>query len=370
MQNVAASLSASLIERDAEVNAILLAAVAGEHVLFVGPPGTAKSHVCRSFARCIDGLKYFEVLLSPSLDPDEVFGPIDPIEYRETGRYVHRDENYFTKAHFAFLDEVLRSSDAVLDKLLHALGPERQATIDGEQVSLPLLSCVGATNTWPDSAHQQAFFDRWLIRRSVRPVSAQGRERLMFDDLPPVQPVVALKDLQYAQGYASALPISDAAKQAMMTVIEKLHAEGIRPSDRRCRKSMSVARAAAYLDGAAEVQPHHLECLGDVLWDQPPEAGEYVHKAAAIITQIVNPVGARINELLTVVDQLASVTGGEAQLESINKLKEVEAEASKLVVSGNGRATKLLAHIKAEKMRLAAAFIGSDAVGAAQLFKV
>ncbi|GBF91390.1 ATPase [Raphidocelis subcapitata] len=52
-----------LVERDAEVRLLVLAALAGEHVLFIGPPGTAKSEVGRRLSALIDGT-YFERLLT------------------------------------------------------------------------------------------------------------------------------------------------------------------------------------------------------------------------------------------------------------------------------------------------------------------
>lgn len=52
-----------LVERDTEVRLLVLAALAGEHVLFIGPPGTAKSEVGRRLSALIEG-SYFERLLT------------------------------------------------------------------------------------------------------------------------------------------------------------------------------------------------------------------------------------------------------------------------------------------------------------------
>lgn len=309
MKALHAAISAALIERDNEINAILLGLVAREHVLLVGPPGVAKSHLCRSVAAGISGIKFFEQLLAPTTPPEAVFGPISLSALRDD-RYEHVGTDTLTDCHLALLDEFFRGSDAIMDNLLHVLGPERQAKIGTAQVKVPLLCAVGATNSWPDSQHQAAALDRWLIRRTVRPVSPAGRERLLYDTLPEVKPAVSLADLNAAHAAAMALPFSDAAKGTLANIFGELAAAGIRPSDRRCRKSTTVARAAAYLDGAASVESQHLECLGDVLWDDPAEQPQ---KCAEIVSKISNPVGARLNELIREVDEIVTAATDNAQ---------------------------------------------------------
>ena len=59
----------------AQVRLLLLAALAGGHLLLLGPPGTAKSELSRRMARLTGGT-YFERLLTRFSVPEELFGPL------------------------------------------------------------------------------------------------------------------------------------------------------------------------------------------------------------------------------------------------------------------------------------------------------
>ena len=96
--------SQGLVERRTLVEAIVLAAVAGEHVLVVGPPGTAKSEAARRVARGLGG-RYFEYLLGKFSEPSELFGPVDLRKLKE-GVLETATEGMLPEAEIAFLDEV------------------------------------------------------------------------------------------------------------------------------------------------------------------------------------------------------------------------------------------------------------------------
>lgn len=63
----------NLIERETLIELVALAAIAGEHVLIVGAPGTAKSEAVRRIALHIGG-NYYEYLLGRFTEPSEIFG--------------------------------------------------------------------------------------------------------------------------------------------------------------------------------------------------------------------------------------------------------------------------------------------------------
>jgi MoxR-like ATPase len=350
-----AALQAATIEREDEITALLLSLIAREHALLVGPPGTGKSYLCRSLAAGIEGARYVERLLSPTTPPEAVWGPISLSALRED-RYEHVTTGSVADAEIVYLDEVGRASAAILDSLLHLLGPERQALLGTVQVQAPLVSAIGSANTWPEDA---ALLDRWLLRRVVRPISSTGREALLWSSLPAVSPVVTLSDLAAAHTAAAALPVSDAAKEALAEILDALAGAGIRPSDRRCRAAVKIARAAAVLDGANEVQRAHLEPLSMVLWDQPEQA----EQATEIVTRIANPVGARLIELLRECDEAAQSAGSAAdtRVAAAQKLGDILAEAKKLVGPDNGRAAKVVKHVQREHVRLQALMLGIDA---------
>jgi MoxR-like ATPase len=154
LRTALAEAARGLVERETLVELIALAAVAGEHVLVIGPPGTAKSEAVRRVARAVSG-SYFEYLLGRFTEPSEIFGPVDLRKLRE-GLVETETRGMLPEADVAFLDEVFQGSTAILNTLLGVLN-ERRFRRGHTDLSVPLRVCVARptscppTRAWPPS---------------------------------------------------------------------------------------------------------------------------------------------------------------------------------------------------------------------------
>jgi len=139
-------LSAALMEREEEVDLVLTALVADEHVLLVGPPGCGKSLLLDSLLSWTGGTK-FSILFTKYTVPEECFGPVSLAALKED-RYVRVTAGKLPEADYCFLDEVYKASSAILNTLLKILHERVYDAGDGVAREVPLKLCVAASNEW------------------------------------------------------------------------------------------------------------------------------------------------------------------------------------------------------------------------------
>lgn len=246
-------LDRNLLERDAAVRLLLLAALAGEHVLLVGPPGTAKSELARRLHGAFVDARYFERLLTRFSVPEELFGPLS-LKALEQDRYERLIDGFLPTAQVAFLDEVFKANSAILNALLTLLN-EREFDNGAGRIRVPLVTVVGATNDVPADESLLAFHDRFLLRVPVEPVADASFAALLA--LParaaPVSARLragALKPLRQ-RGDAVALPPGIAAM--LVQARAWCARESVTVSDRRWRKLVALLKVQAASRGAVEV---------------------------------------------------------------------------------------------------------------------
>jgi len=162
--------------------AVILSAASGEPLLLIGPPGTAKSMLIKTFCDLVgvdregSASRYFEYLLTPFTEPGELFGFYDPSKLTKEGTLerIHAD-SMMQSAHVVFLDEVFKGSSAILNALLSFMN-ERAFYDRGRRHTVPLQCLFAATNELPDSDELQAIWDRFTLRCRVDNVAAdRGR---------------------------------------------------------------------------------------------------------------------------------------------------------------------------------------------------
>lgn len=260
LREVARKLEGTFLGKSETVRLMLIAAIAGEHVVLVGPPGTAKSALIRLFSKLVRA-EYFEYLLTRFTEPNEIFGPID-IKAFQDGEYKRRMEGMLPNAEIVFLDEVFKANSAILNSLLGVLN-ERVYTVGGKVHKVPLVSAFAASNEVPNDEDLMAVFDRFLLRiRSenldsyhfhdllLRGISHElAKIRGTYDDLEPILESHELHRLH--EGFAGRMRFSEEFLSNYKGLVFQIRAEGVSLSDRRAIKLLKLFAASALLDGRA-----------------------------------------------------------------------------------------------------------------------
>jgi MoxR-like ATPase len=290
LREVGRALEQRFLGKEELVRLMLVALAGGEHMLLVGPPGTAKSALVRHLARLIDA-RYFEYLLTRFSEPSELFGPVDIKAFRE-GSYLRRTEAMLPEAEIAFLDEIFKSNSAILNSLLTLLN-ERRFFTGSRTIKVPLCSLYGATNEIPNDDALSAIFDRFLIRaRSEnldsfhfhglveRGVRAEVALATGADD--SIRPLVSVADLRLVHRRVEALLVFPEDFLARYKgLVFQMRSEGISISDRRVVKLLKLFAASALIDGRPQVNDSDLFVLKHV-WNSVDQA--------PLLADLVTPV--------------------------------------------------------------------------------
>ncbi len=239
-----------LVERRLLVELVVLAAVAREHVLVIGPPGTAKSQAVRAIAEQFGG-RYFEYLIGRFTEPTDIFGAIDLARLR-AGEVAVQTGGMLPEAEVAFLDEVFLGSNAILNTLLTLLN-ERKFVRGHTRQKSPLRVCVGASNALPDEPSLEAFADRFLLRAFVEPLPDEMLETLLeagWNHASPKKKVQrsSLVEIDHLADAALALDMAP-VRAPLAEAVRILKEAGVVLGDRRIVKTQKLVAAATVLRG-------------------------------------------------------------------------------------------------------------------------
>ena len=284
IQALLAHLNHGLVEREGAIKAALLAVLAGENIVLVGPPGTGKSLIARRIAESLSDPKqpsYFEYLLTKFSTPEEIFGPLSISELKKDN-FKRNTEGYLPSVRLAFLDEIFKASSSILNSLLTILN-ERKFHNGNEASDVILQSLIAASNELPTGQEElAALYDRFLVRGFVDYVSPDGQARLfnaaMLADEPPPAPL-SPEEITGLRQAAKAVTLPPPIQQALLQ-IWRGHKEAFkedpreRLSDRRLVKCLGLLRIAAATNGRSEVDLSDVLLLKHCLWSHPDNLGK------------------------------------------------------------------------------------------------
>ena len=301
-------MNRGIYEKETEISLSLLAALAGESIILLGPPGVAKSMVARQLKNAFRDAHSFEYLMSRFSTPDEIFGPVSIQKLKTSDTYERAVDGYLPTADVVFLDEIWKAGPAIQNTLLTVIN-EKIFRNGNREMPLPLKLLVAASNELPAKGEGlEALWDRFVIRIESRPIKMEKNFRAMllevksslevkseerrvknstdlFEDTISDEQIgadVSISPAEYAE-WSQAIDkigVKEEVLDAISRIRKALRAvnvdeaaerRNIYVSDRRWKNIVRLLRTSAFMQDREEVDICDLLPIYHCLWQEPEE---------------------------------------------------------------------------------------------------
>ena len=279
-------MNRGIYEKDTEISLSLLAALAGESVILLGPPGVAKSMVARQLKTAFRDAHSFEYLMSRFSTPDEIFGPVSIQKLKSSDTYERAVDGYLPTADVVFLDEIWKAGPAIQNTLLTVIN-EKLFRNGNREMHLPLKLLVAASNELPAKGEGlEALWDRFVIRIESRPIKKESNFRAMLLEVKNEERRVKNSNAITAEEYAEwseninkigvkeeVLDVISVIRKSLraVNVDEAAERRNIYVSDRRWKNIVRLLRTSAFMQDREEVDICDLLPIYHCLWQEPEE---------------------------------------------------------------------------------------------------
>jgi MoxR-like ATPase len=263
-------LNRAFLERAELIDGALAALLSHNHVLLIGPPGTAKSMLADELCARIEGANYFQWLLTRFSTPEELFGAVS-LKGLEQDDYRRVTTHKLPEAHVAFLDEIFKANSSILNALLTLIN-ERLFHNGRQRIPTPLITLFGASNELPDEEELSALYDRFMFRFITGYITEDFHFLKMLDGAAAeTRTTLSFAELNAIAGALTTVKVPGAILNEIAELRRTLGREHIVVSDRRWKNSLDVLRAHAIIFGRSVVIEDDLMFLEHVLWKDPEE---------------------------------------------------------------------------------------------------
>lgn len=284
-------LNKGLIGKEKVIKLGLLSALAGENLILVGPPGTAKSEIARRITKIFEEESYFEYLLTKFTTPEEIFGPLS-IKKLQEDKFERNVDGYSPTSKIVFLDEIFKANSSILNTLLTMVN-EKVFHNGVKREKVALVSLIGASNELPFGNDElTALYDRFLIREIVNYVNDDEIESLLsienieFEIDKEIK--ISESELKEIKENSQKIEMSNNVKKSIIEIRNEYNKMFIDNkyeiiSDRKLVKIVKLLKVSAYVNGRDYVDFSDLILLTNCLWNDV----ENVEKVAKIVLDVV-----------------------------------------------------------------------------------
>lgn len=262
------SKALGLVDREREIKQLIYALFTREHMLLMGPPGTAKSQFANNVFGSIDGAKNFEIHLTKQTTEEYVFGPLN-IDELKKGNVIHNTKDSLLEADFAFIDEFFDASDVLLRSLLGVLN-ERVWMKGAQKVQAKLHTAILTSNYQRENEITEAILDRIIFKAEIQPVTQKSKRLRIYQDYLDRGnfSLTKLFDLQKLKDFTTLVdaPNSVNFPKDVLDIFDTLLQEYMKESkkyisQRTANKALKVLKVSALLNQREEVDYSDLEEL-------------------------------------------------------------------------------------------------------------
>lgn len=265
LQALHRNLCSVIVDKQQEINALIIALLARGHILLEDVPGTGKTVLAKTLAKSIQG-RFTRLQCTPDLMPSDVTGV--SVYRQDEHRFDFHPGPVFSDVLLA--DEVNRATPRAQSCLLECM-EERQVSVDGESHRLPdnffviaTQNPVGFRGTYP---LPEAQLDRFLMRLRLGYPGAEHEAEILSSRMlgDPVDEIEAAMDqsvLSQLQDLVKKIEIKPEVLRYITDIVRATrehHEISLGASPRGAVSLMRASQAVAMISGKRYVSPDHVK---------------------------------------------------------------------------------------------------------------
>lgn len=290
-------LNQACLEREDEINGLVIGLLTGVNVLLLGPPGVGKSYLVNMFSKMFGQGEVFSWLLTKTSTPEELFGPISMRGLKED-KYEHNIFGKLPTKKVAFLDEIWKANSAILNSLL-TIANEKVFYNGTQAIQTPLEIIIGASNEYPKDKALDALYDRFGLRFWVEPLKQQNNLMALISmkrsrSVPVPSVTFTAEEISELRKMMQSIIFNDTDTEILYNIKHKLTVEGFVVSDRTIAQTCpDLVCASALVHGHTRVTGQDWQVLADSLW--------YRHDQRDVISvhigEVSDPMGQKLQAI-------------------------------------------------------------------------